>query len=83
MAIRKNMTRLGNSAAIVIDKNIMDLLNMDANTPVEISLGADGASLVLRPLRDEEVPERRRRFEEAKKESIKRQGGAYKKLATR
>lgn len=78
------MTKLGNSAAVVIDKNIMELLDMDSSTPVEISLGADGASLVLRPIRDEqELEDRRRRFEAAKKESIKRQGGALKKLADR
>ena len=83
MAIRKKMTKLGNSAAIVIDKNIMDLLNMDASMPVEISLGDDGASLVLRPVREEQQEDRRRRFETAKKEGIKRHGGAYKKLADR
>lgn len=81
MAIRKNFTKVGNSAALVIDRNIMDLLNMDSHTPVEITLGTDGASLILRPVRDEEANDRR--IEAARKESLKRHSGAFKKLADR
>ena len=81
MAYRKNFTKLGNSAALVIDKPIMDLLGMNSKTPVEISIGSDGRSLVLRPVQDEE--ENSRRFEEARKESIAQHGEAYKKLAHR
>ena len=81
MAYRKKFTKLGNSAALVIDKPIMDLLGMDNKTSVEISLGPDGTSLVLRAVRDEE--ENSRRFEEARKESVRQHGEAYKKLAQR
>lgn len=59
----------------------MELLDMDNTTPVEITVGPDGASLIVRPVRDEE--ENERRFEAARKESIKRHGGAFKKLAER
>ena len=81
MAYTKHFTKLGNSAALVIDKPIMQILGMDNNTPVEITIGPDGDSLILRPVRDEE--ENRRRFERARKESTAQHGEAYKKLAKR
>jgi antitoxin component of MazEF toxin-antitoxin module len=81
MAYRKKFTKLGNSAAIVIDKAIMELLGMDNKSSVEISIGPDGKSLILRPVEDEE--DDRRRFEKARKQSIAQYGKAYKKLADR
>lgn len=79
MPIIKNLTKLGNSLALVIDKPILDLLNMSTETPVEIALGADGKSLIVRAVADEE--HNRRQFEAALKKTNKRHGGALKKLA--
>jgi len=81
MVYRKKFTKLGNSAAIVIDKAIMELLGMDNKSSVEISIGPDGKSLILRPVEDEE--ENHRRFENARKQSVAQYGKAYKKLADR
>lgn len=81
MAIRKKLTKLGNSAALIIDKSVLELLNIDSNTLLEISLGPDATSLIVRPIQDQD--ENRQRFEKAKREDIKRHGGAYKKLAGR
>lgn len=46
----KHLTQHGNSAALIIDKPIMELLNIDMNTPLEIS--TDGRSLVISPVID-------------------------------
>ena len=46
----KHLTPHGNSAALVIDKPILELLNIDMKTPLEIS--TDGRSLVISPVLD-------------------------------
>ena len=43
----KHLTPHGNSAALVIDKPILELLNITMETPLEIS--TDGRSLVISP----------------------------------
>jgi antitoxin component of MazEF toxin-antitoxin module len=79
MAIIKKLTKLGNSSALVIDRPIMELLNMSIDVPVEISIGADGKSLIVRAISNEEG--NRKQFEAALKQTNKRHGGALKKLA--
>jgi antitoxin component of MazEF toxin-antitoxin module len=44
----KKLTRLGNSLALLIDKPILELLKITAETPIEIS--TDGRRLVVTPL---------------------------------
>ena len=46
----KRLTKHGNSLALVIEKPILDLLKMDADTPLEVS--TDGDILVIRPHRN-------------------------------
>ena len=46
----KTLTAHGNSAALIIDKAILELLKIDINTPLEIT--TDGKSLVISPVRD-------------------------------
>ena len=46
----KKLTRHGNSLALVIDKPILDLLKIDADTPLEITTNGD--ELVVKPQRD-------------------------------
>jgi antitoxin MazE len=43
----KTLTKHGNSLALVIDKPILELLKIDADTPLEIT--TDGQSLVISP----------------------------------
>jgi antitoxin component of MazEF toxin-antitoxin module len=43
----KHLTQHGNSAALIIDKPILALLNITMTTPLEIS--TDGRSLVISP----------------------------------
>jgi antitoxin component of MazEF toxin-antitoxin module len=44
---KKTLVRHGNSLALIIDKPMLDLLKIDATTPLEIS--AAGRELVVRP----------------------------------
>ena len=72
----KKLTRHGNSLALVIDKPVLDLLKIDAQTPLEIS--TDGDLLIISPVRD---PERRKKFEKALKTSNRKYGKALRHLA--
>lgn len=73
----KKLTKHGNSLALVIDKGVLDLLNIDDKTPLDIS--TDGKILLISPVRDEK---RRRQFEEALEKVNKKYGRALKKLAS-
>ena len=44
----KNLVRHGNSYALVIDRPILELLNISPETPLEVST-SDGKSLTLTP----------------------------------
>jgi antitoxin MazE len=46
----KRLTKHGNSLALVIEKPILDLLKIDAETPLDIS--TDGDMLIVRPQRN-------------------------------
>lgn len=46
----KTLIRHGNSLALVIDKPILELLQITADTP--LSLSTDGDSLLISPVRD-------------------------------
>jgi antitoxin MazE len=46
----KNLIRHGNSLALVIDKPILEMLQISADTPLEVTTNGD--SLLVSPLRD-------------------------------
>jgi len=46
----KTLTKHGNSLALVIDKPVLDLLDIQADTPLDIS--TDGNALIVEPVRD-------------------------------
>ena len=46
----KHLTAHGNSAALVIDKPIMELLKITMETPLEIT--TDGKNLIISPVQD-------------------------------
>ena len=46
----KRLTQHGNSAALVIDKTVLELLHITMRTPLKLS--TDGKSLMISPLRD-------------------------------
>ncbi|MBI5546669.1 MAG: AbrB/MazE/SpoVT family DNA-binding domain-containing protein [Deltaproteobacteria bacterium] len=48
--MRKHLTAIGNSLGIVIEKPILELLNIDRET--ELELHTDGTRLIIEPARE-------------------------------
>ena len=46
----KTLTSHGNSAALIIDKALLEILNIEMDTPLEIV--TDGENLIISPVRD-------------------------------
>ncbi len=72
----KYLTAHGNSAALVIDKPILELLRIDMQTPLEIS--TDGRCLVISPVKDEA---REKRFRASLDRVVAKHGKTFSKLA--
>lgn len=66
----KALTRHGNSAALVIERPILELLNADLETVFDIT--TDGTALILTPVKDKSRPADTRA-------SIERIGKRYRK----
>jgi antitoxin component of MazEF toxin-antitoxin module len=49
----KRLIQHGNSAALVIDKALLDILNVKMDTPLEIS--TDGRNIIISPQSDTEA----------------------------
>ena len=72
----KRLAKHGNSLALVIDRGVLDLLEIDGNTPLSVT--TDGKCLIVTPVRD---PEREKRFRAALAEGNRRYGKMLKRLA--
>ncbi len=72
----KTLTKHGNSYALVIDKPILEMLQITPETPLE--LVTNGDTLVIRPVRDEK---RQKQLDKTLDEINRRYGRALKKLA--
>ena len=72
----KKLSKHGNSLALVIDKGVLDILNIEENTPLDIS--TDGKMLFISPVRDDE---RKRKFADALEKVNAKYGRALKRLA--
>lgn len=72
----KHLTRQGNSFAVIIDRPLLDLADIDEQTPLQLTL--DGRKIVLSPLSDEEIE---RRFAKASAEVQQQFRGMFKRLA--
>ena len=72
----KKATKHGNSLALVIDRGVLDLLNIDDNTPLDVS--TDGDVLIVTPARNNA---RRKAFQSALEKTNKRYGRLLKRLA--
>jgi antitoxin component of MazEF toxin-antitoxin module len=72
----KKLSKHGNSLALVIDRAILELLDIDEQTTLQIS--TDGRALVIVPARDEQ---RCQRFEQALLDCNERFGSALERLA--
>ena len=72
----KKLVSHGNSAALIIDKPIMELLKVNMKTPFEVT--TDGRNLIISPV---ESGKREKRFRTALEQVNKAHGKTLKKLA--
>jgi antitoxin component of MazEF toxin-antitoxin module len=76
LVVIKHLTKHGKSFALVIDRGVLELLEISADTP--LSLTTDGKCLVVTPVRD---TKRRELFRTALGTANKRYRRALKRLA--
>ncbi|MCF6147666.1 MAG: AbrB/MazE/SpoVT family DNA-binding domain-containing protein [Candidatus Kuenenia sp.] len=74
--MRKTLVSHGNSAALIIDKPILELLGVDMNTPLEVT--TDGKNLIISPVHD---MARGKKFRAALEKVNKKHEKTLKKLA--
>lgn len=72
----KRLTKSGNSLALVIDRPLLEALEIDSETELELS--TDGDVLVVTPLRK---GRRKRRVAELVAEAHEEYGGVFRRLA--
>lgn len=72
----KHLTAHGNSAALVIDKPIMELLSITMETPLEIT--TDGKNLIISPVRD---ASREKKFKAALPRVMSKHDKTFRRLA--
>ena len=72
----KTLTKHGNSYALVIDKAILELLDVTPETPLELS--TDGQRLLVSPVRD---PDREQRLRASLEKLNNRYGDDLRRLA--
>jgi antitoxin MazE len=79
----KTLSKHGNSRALIIDQAVLDLLQVDGDTPFEIT--TDGRNLILHPLsakeRKRDAREERKRFETALAAINRKHGRLLQRLA--
>ena len=73
----KHLQIIGNSAGIIIDKPILELLKITTETDLE--LDTDGDRLILTPIR--ETTERSRKLAKIQAGVLQRHGKTFRKLA--
>ncbi len=71
----KKLSRHGNSLALVLDRGVLELLEIDAKTPLQIT--TDGHALIVSPVRDEE---RAKKFTAALEKANRKYGRALQRL---
>ncbi len=72
----KRLSRSGNSLALVIDRPLLEALEIDADTELELS--TDGDVLVVTPIRDRK---RSKRVDELVSEAHEPYGGVFRRLS--
>ncbi len=67
--MRKNLSVIGNSLGLIIEKPILELLNITRDTELEVT--TDGTRLIIEPVREVEPKGRRTRVASATKRVMK------------
>lgn len=77
--MRKNLSAIGNSLGIVIEKPILELLNITRDTELEVT--TDGSRLIIEPVRTEVKEGRRGQVGAATKRVMKNHDRTLRRLA--
>lgn len=72
--MRKKLSAIGNSLGLVVEKPILELLNIDRDTDLEMT--TDGRRLIIEPVR-----QRRKRVLAASQKVIAAHDATFRKLA--
>ena len=72
----KNLTRTGNSVALVLDKQLLEAAHVDPDEPVEVS--TNGRVIVISPVRSKREVDKMKRGQELMHEKL---AGAFRRLA--
>ncbi len=72
----KKLTRQGNSSALIIDRTVMDLLEIDNDTPLKLTV--EGRRLIIEPLSDSE---RAAKFQKVLRKTSVRNADLFRRLA--
>jgi antitoxin component of MazEF toxin-antitoxin module len=75
-ALIKTLTKHGDSLALILDKPILELLDIEPDTALSVT--TDGKSLNISPIRD---TERLEKLSEVRASVNKKYGSAFRKLA--
>jgi antitoxin component of MazEF toxin-antitoxin module len=72
----KKLTRQGNSTALILDRQIMELLDIDRDSVVKVTV--HGRKLIVEPLTEEE---RAMKIKEIQQKALKKNAELFKRLA--
>lgn len=78
MTMIKRLQAVGNSSGVIIDRPILDLLNITSETQLEVS--TDGERLILTPLRVK-GDSRKAKVAKAQAKTLVRHAETFRKLA--
>lgn len=77
--MRKNLSAIGNSLGLVIEKPILELLKITRDTELEVT--TDGTRLIIEPIREVRSKGRRERVASPTKRVMKDHDDTLRKLA--
>jgi antitoxin MazE len=75
--MKKRLVKHGNSRALVIDKAILEVLNLSDDDEVQVSINGD--QLIITPVRGDD--ERQKRFEQAVERTMEQYDDLFRRLA--
>ncbi|MBE0416370.1 MAG: hypothetical protein IBX63_01215 [Coriobacteriia bacterium] len=75
--MKKRLVRHGNSRALVIDKALLEVMNLADDDEVQVAINGD--QLIITPVRRSD--ERQERFEQAVERTLERYDGLFRRLA--
>jgi antitoxin MazE len=77
----KTLQPIGNSLGLIIDKPILSLLGITAETPLELSVTSDGKGLLIRPVEQERASDHKVRVQATAARVTRTHRDTLKKLA--